>query len=123
MPGKAVIRLSAGLEDPEKVTVAFVVALGADESDRPTLMFLTKEAVRLAPDGVMTGIARAGCPPADRANHSGRVMSGSGAVCQAASKAPTSVRAGILMAPRPRKRDPIEPRQAGRGDSAPRNAA
>ena len=28
MAGKAVINLSAGLEDPEKVTVAFLVAVG-----------------------------------------------------------------------------------------------
>ena len=32
----------------EKVTVAFLVALGAAEEGRPTMMFLTKEAVRLA---------------------------------------------------------------------------
>ena len=40
MPGKAVISLTTGLEDPEKVTVAFLVAVGAAESGRPTLMFL-----------------------------------------------------------------------------------
>jgi predicted peroxiredoxin len=39
MAGKAVISLSTGLEDPEKVTVAFLVAVGAAESGRPTLMF------------------------------------------------------------------------------------
>src|SRR5690606_4839262 len=44
MPGKAAISLTTGLEDPEKVTVAFLVAVGAAESDRPTTMFLTKEA-------------------------------------------------------------------------------
>ena len=38
MAGKAVISLSTGLEDPEKVTVAFPVAVGAAESGRPTLM-------------------------------------------------------------------------------------
>jgi predicted peroxiredoxin len=48
MAGKAVISLSTGLEDPEKVAVAFLVAVGAAESGRPTLMFQTKEAV-LAP--------------------------------------------------------------------------
>jgi len=62
MPGKAVISLSTGLEDPEKVTVAFLVAVGAAESGRPTLMFLTKEAVRLATEGVATGVACEGCP-------------------------------------------------------------
>jgi predicted peroxiredoxin len=63
MPGKAVISLTTGLEDPEKVTVAFLVAVGAAESGRPTLMFLTKEAVRIATDGIATGIACEGCPP------------------------------------------------------------
>ena len=62
MAGKAVISLSTGLEDAEKVTVAFLVAVGAAESGRPTLMFQTKEAVRLALDGVATGVACDGCP-------------------------------------------------------------
>jgi predicted peroxiredoxin len=63
MPGKAVISLTTGLEDAEKVTVAFLVAVGAAESGRPTLMFLTKEAVRLATSGTATGVACEGCPP------------------------------------------------------------
>jgi predicted peroxiredoxin len=63
MPGKAVISLTTGLEDSERVTVAFLVAVGAAESGRPTLVFLTKEAVRLALDGVATGVACEGCPP------------------------------------------------------------
>ena len=46
--GKAVISLSTGLEDPEKVTVAFLVAVGAAESGRLTLIFQAKEAARLA---------------------------------------------------------------------------
>ncbi len=60
---KAAISLTTGLEDPEKVTVAFLVALGAAESDRPTTMFLSKEAVRLALDGTAVGVACDGCPP------------------------------------------------------------
>ena len=63
MSRKAVINLSTGLEDPEKVTVAFLVAVGAAESGRPTLMFLTKEAVRLATGGTATGVGCEGCPP------------------------------------------------------------
>ncbi len=63
MASKAVISLTTGLEDQEKVTVAFLVAVGAAESGRPTLMFLAKEAVRLAIDGTATGIACDGCPP------------------------------------------------------------
>jgi len=63
MAGKAVVSLTTGLEDPEKVTVAFLVSVGAAESGRPTLMFLTKEAVRLAQEGVAVGVACDGCPP------------------------------------------------------------
>ena len=63
MPGKAVISLTTGLEDPEKVLVAYLVAVGAAETGRETLMFLTKEAVRLALDGVTVGVACDGCPP------------------------------------------------------------
>ncbi|WP_030174726.1 DsrE family protein [Spirillospora albida] len=62
MPGKAVVSLTTGMEDTERVTVAFLVAVGAAETGRPTLMFLTKEAVRLALDGVATAVACDGCP-------------------------------------------------------------
>ena len=59
---KAVVSLNTGLEDPETVTVAFLVAVGAAEQGRPTLMFLTKEAVRLTVEGVAVGVACDGCP-------------------------------------------------------------
>jgi predicted peroxiredoxin len=58
-----VVSLTTGLEDAEKVTVAFLVAVGAAETGRETLMFLTKEAVRLAVDGHAIGTACDGCPP------------------------------------------------------------
>src|SRR5947207_12502545 len=63
MSGKAVISLATGLEDPEKVTVAFLVAVGAAETGHSTLMFLTKEAVRLALAGTAVGVACESCPP------------------------------------------------------------
>jgi predicted peroxiredoxin len=59
---KAAISLTTGLEDPEKVTVALLVAVGAAEAGRETLMFLTKEAVRIALPGHAVGIACDGCP-------------------------------------------------------------
>ncbi len=65
MSGKAAISLTTGLEDTEKVTVAFLVAVGAAESGRPTVMFLTKEAVRLALEGTAVGVGCEGCPPLD----------------------------------------------------------
>ena len=62
MSNKAAISLTAGLEDTERVTVALLVAVGAAESERPTLTFLTKEAVRLALEGTAVGTACEGCP-------------------------------------------------------------
>lgn len=59
---RAAISLSTGLEDAEKVTVALLVAVGAAESGRSTLMFLTKEGARLAIDGVAVGVACESCP-------------------------------------------------------------
>ena len=63
MDTKTVISLSTGLEDAERVTVAFLVAVGSAESGRPTLMFLTKEAVRIVHGDVAHATACAGCPP------------------------------------------------------------
>jgi predicted peroxiredoxin len=57
MAGQAMISLTTGTEDQEGVTVAFLVAVGAAESGRPTVMFQAKEAARLALDGVAAGIA------------------------------------------------------------------
>lgn len=62
MSSKAAISLTTGLEDPEKVTVALLVAVGAAERGRATLMFLTKEAVRLSQPGFAVGTACEGCP-------------------------------------------------------------
>ena len=62
MSNRAVISLTTGLEDAERVMIALLVAVGAAEAGRPTLTFLTKEAVRLATDGVAVGTACDGCP-------------------------------------------------------------
>jgi predicted peroxiredoxin len=62
MSNKAAISLATGLEDAEKVTIALLVAVGAAESGRPTITFLTKEAVRLALEGTAIGTACDGCP-------------------------------------------------------------
>ena len=60
---KVVINLATGMEDAERVTVAFLVAGAAAKSGRSVTMFLTKEAVRLALVGFAHGGACAGCPP------------------------------------------------------------
>lgn len=61
--GKVVINLATGLEDPERVLVAFLVGGAALDAGRPVAFFLTKEAVRLALPGVASGEACRGCPP------------------------------------------------------------
>ena len=54
---RAAVSLTTGLEDSERVTVALLVAVGAAGSGRQCVMFLTKEAARLAVHGVATGVA------------------------------------------------------------------
>ncbi|SDP19257.1 DsrE/DsrF-like family protein [Nakamurella panacisegetis] len=63
MTSRTAVSLTTGMEDPEKVTVAMLVAVGAAEAGRETVMFLTKEAVRLALAGYPVGVACDGCPP------------------------------------------------------------
>ena len=63
---KVVINLATGLEDAERVTVAFLVGGAAVEQGKQATMFLTKEAVRLALPGYGEAIACDGCPPIAR---------------------------------------------------------
>jgi predicted peroxiredoxin len=63
---KVVINLATGLEDAERVTVAFLVGVAAVEKGKPVAMFLTKEAVRLALPGYAEAVACEGCPPLER---------------------------------------------------------
>ena len=66
MAEKVLINLATGMEDGERVTVAFLVAGAALERGRDVAMFLTKEAVRLALPGYAEGVACDGCPPLAR---------------------------------------------------------
>lgn len=66
MSDKVVINLATGLEDSERVTVAFLVADAALEQGRQVAMFLTKEAVRLVLPGHAEAVACDGCPPLSR---------------------------------------------------------
>ena len=52
---KVLVNLATGLEDSERVTIAFLVAGAALERGREVAMFLTKEAVRLAVPGHARG--------------------------------------------------------------------
>jgi hypothetical protein len=51
------VNLATGLEDPERVTVAFLVGGAALAQGKTVAMFLTKEAVRLALPGHAHGVA------------------------------------------------------------------
>lgn len=66
MADKVLINLATGLEDAERVTVAFLVAGAALERGKEVAMFLTKEAVRLGLPGHAEGVACDGCPPLSR---------------------------------------------------------
>src|SRR5689334_10864888 len=66
MADKVLINLATGLEDSERVTVAFLVGGAALERGRKVAMWLTKEAVRLALPGHAVGVACDGCPPLER---------------------------------------------------------
>jgi predicted peroxiredoxin len=79
--GKVVINLATGLEDAERLTVAFLVANAALDKGRPVAMFLTKEAVRVALPGYGEAIACDGCPPLSRLMEQYRAGGGELLVC------------------------------------------
>jgi predicted peroxiredoxin len=58
-----VINLATGLEDTERVTIAFLVDGAALDQGKQVAMFLTKEAVRLGLPGHAEAVACDGSPP------------------------------------------------------------
>ena len=66
MAEKVLINLATGMEDSERVTLAFLVAGAALERGNDVAVFMTKEAVRLALPGHAIGTACDGCPPLER---------------------------------------------------------
>ena len=63
MPGKFAINLTCSKNDPDKATVAFVIANAAVASDKETLVFLSIEGVRLAQPGLADDIHEEGFAP------------------------------------------------------------
>jgi predicted peroxiredoxin len=63
MSNKVVINLATGMEDSERVTIAFLVGGAAAAKGKQVAMFLTKEAIRLALPGHADAVACEGCPP------------------------------------------------------------
>ena len=64
--GKVVVNLATGHEDAERVLIAFLVATAAQAKGKATVMFLTKEAVRLGLPGYADAVEVAGAPPVAR---------------------------------------------------------
>ncbi len=63
---KVVVNLTSGHEDADRVTVAFLVGTAALATGKQVIMFLTKEAVRLALPGYADAVEVAGAPPVSR---------------------------------------------------------
>ncbi len=63
MAGKFVVNLTHAKNDPDKATVAFVVANAAAASDKDTVVFLSIEGVRLSQPGYADDIHEDGFAP------------------------------------------------------------
>jgi predicted peroxiredoxin len=63
MAGKFCVSLTCSTNDPDKATVAFVVANAAVASDKQTMVFLSTEGVRLGVKGVADEIREPGFAP------------------------------------------------------------
>ena len=66
MAEKVLVNLATGLEDAERVTVAFLVATAALNQGKEVVVWTTKDAVRLGLPGEAEGVACNGCPPLER---------------------------------------------------------
>jgi predicted peroxiredoxin len=66
MQRKVLINLATGLEDAERVTVAFLVGGAAAQRGDRVAIWLTKEAVRIALPRHAEGVACDECPPLSR---------------------------------------------------------
>jgi predicted peroxiredoxin len=63
MSGKFVISLTCAKDDPDKATVAFVVANAAVASDKDTVVFLSTEGTRLGVKGYADDVHEEGFAP------------------------------------------------------------
>jgi predicted peroxiredoxin len=63
MPGKFCVSLTCAKDNPDRATVAFVVANAAVASDQETVVFLSTEGVRLAVRGYADDVAEEGFAP------------------------------------------------------------
>ena len=85
MAGKVLVNLTTGMEDPEQVTLAFLVAGAALEQGKEVVIWTTKEAVRLGLPGTAKGEACEGCPPWSACSSSFTTEAGSSGSARSAS--------------------------------------
>jgi predicted peroxiredoxin len=63
---KVLVNLATGMEDGERVLVAFLVATAAQQQGKEVKIFTTQDAVRLGLPGVLQGVPCKDCPPLER---------------------------------------------------------
>ena len=63
---KVLINLATGMEDGERVLVAFLVATAAQQQGKEVVVWATKDAVRLGLPGEVQGVVCKDCPPLER---------------------------------------------------------
>jgi predicted peroxiredoxin len=66
MADKVLINLATGMEDGERVLVAFLVATAAQQQGKEVKVWATKDAVRLGLPGELDGVVCKDCPPLER---------------------------------------------------------
>jgi predicted peroxiredoxin len=66
MADKVLVNLATGMEDGERVLVAFLVATAAQQQGKEVKIFTTQDAVRLGLPGVLQGVPCKDCPPLER---------------------------------------------------------
>ena len=66
MSEKVLINLATGLEDGDRVLVAFLVATAALGQGKQVAVWATSDAVRLGLPGEMSGVVCKDCPPLER---------------------------------------------------------
>ncbi|MBK9179746.1 MAG: DsrE family protein [Acidimicrobiales bacterium] len=63
MSTRFLVNLTRGAEDPDRATIAFVVANAALASGKETMVFVSNDAVRFAVPGGADGVHADGLPP------------------------------------------------------------
>lgn len=66
MADKVLVNLATGMEDGERVLVAFLVATAALAQGKRVVIWTTKDAVRLGLPGEAKGVVCNDCPPLER---------------------------------------------------------